>query len=64
VNFRSSPEITDDNRIDRLNAGTLLRFIEASGEFWKVETADGRTGYCAGRYLMETEKTFIAEERP
>jgi len=64
VNFRSSPEITDDNRIDRLNAGTLLRFIEASGEFWKVETADGRTGYCAGRYLMETEKTFISEERP
>lgn len=64
VNFRSSPEIARDNRIDRLDAGTLLRFIEASGEFWKVETADGQTGYCACRYLMETEKTFATEERP
>lgn len=58
VNFRSSPQIRDDNRIGKLEPGTVVRFVEEAGDFWKVETADGRTGYCAKEYLRATGETF------
>ncbi len=56
VNFRSSPEIRDGNIIGKLEAGTLVRFLEDAGDFWKVETSDGRTGYCSRDYLRPTDR--------
>jgi hypothetical protein len=49
--LRSEPSVSTGVRLAKLGPDTLFRVEERSGEWTKVELADGRTGWVASQYV-------------
>ena len=67
LNFRSSPEIKNDNIIDRLPYGQAVKKeAEASGQWWKVSTeinGSVKTGFVSSNYLKAVSQRRIDAAR-
>jgi uncharacterized protein YgiM (DUF1202 family) len=50
LNVRASPS-TGGRWLASLTAGATVTLLEQSGDWWRVEYADGKYGYCHGDYL-------------
>lgn len=54
LNVRSSPSTGGQIRA-RLSDDAYVTLVERSGEWWRVEYADGEFGYCHSAYLSEID---------
>lgn len=57
LNVRSSPS-TSGSVQTRLADDAYVTLTERSGEWWRVEYADGKYGYCHAAYLSEIPSTY------
>lgn len=55
---RKSPS-TGSSILASLQKGSYVTLIEKSGQWWKVEYADGRYGYCYAAYITPVEGTAV-----
>lgn len=53
LNVRASPS-TGGAWVASLTSGETVTLLEKTGEWWRVEYAAGKTGYCHGAYLTVT----------
>lgn len=56
LNVRSKPS-TSGEKLASLSKGTEVRLIEKSGDWWNIEYAKGKTGYCSASYIKVKEGT-------
>lgn len=54
LNVRSSPSAASE-KITSLAKNSYVTLVERSGDWWKVEYADGQYGYCSDSYIYETD---------
>lgn len=59
VNFRSTPQIADDNIISRLNYGTEVEILDEYNE-WYLINVDNVSGYVAKKYVNAEAYVCVA----
>lgn len=63
LNVRSSPSLSG-TILTGLNRGSTVALISKSGDWWKVEYAAGRYGYCSDDYItpLSTRKAIVSAD--
>ena len=56
LNVRASPS-SSSARLTQLSAGTLITLRERTGDWWQVEYADSKLGYCHADYVTPLSGT-------
>ena len=53
LNMRSTPQVTNNNKISVLSAGDKVMLLKKESNGWyKVKTMDSKIGYVSGNYVM------------
>lgn len=58
LNIRSGPS-TASSKVTTVAKGSMLTLISREGQWWKVEYARGRYGYCHANYISEHAATAV-----
>ena len=56
LNVRSSPSVSS-SVVKSLKKNSYVTLISKTGDWWYVEYADGRNGYCHSNYITQTSST-------